>query len=276
MKSLDYKVGCSLCLREFNFPVVDPSGSNGSRWAYRLIGPFALPDFASGGYAASLAIRFFAAVIGLHDNAVTWSSGQELTFPSGKKVEADFILWYQRRQMFGTDHPTEVVFGEAKSFGRDGSRRPSQAARNMVREEVFRQDDIERLKALAEAFPGAVLVFATMKEACDFTIDEVARLRKLAEWGREYVKESRRTRAPVIVLTGTELFAGHSLHSAWKERGGKHEQLSSPGHVRLDHLKTLADLTQQLYLDLPPYYEWADAKRKVRMARKPRTVQSDR
>lgn len=275
LKSLDYKVTCSLCLREFNFPVIDPSSGNGSRWAYRLIGPFALPDFASGGYAASLAIRFFAAVVGRHDNAVTWSSGQELTFPSGKKVEADFILWYQRRKMLGTDHQTEVVFGEAKSFGRDGSKRPSRATRNLGKEDVFKQDDIERLKVLAEAFPGAVLVFATMKEAGDLTIDEVARLRKLAEWGREYVRESRRTRAPVIVLTGTELFTGHSLRSAWKEKGGKHEQLISPGYVHLDHLKALADLTQQLYLNLPPYHVWADAKRKARRARKPRATQSN-
>lgn len=270
LKGLDYKVDCSLCLREFSFPVIDPSSSNGSRWAYRLIGPFALPDFASGGYAASLAIRFFSAVVGRHDNTVTWSSGQELTFPSGKKIEADFILWYQRRQAFGPDHQTEIVFGEAKSFGRDGSVRPSRAA---PKEDVFKQDDVERLKALAEAFPGAVLVFATMKEAADLTINEVARLRKLAEWGREYVRESRRTRAPVIVLTGTELFTGFSLRSAWKDKGGQHERLIAPGYVRLEQLKTLADLTQQLYLGMPPYHVWADAKWKARQARKPRAAQ---
>ena len=116
LTDLDYKVKCSLCLREFSFPIFDPTSSNASRWAYRLVGPFALPDFASGGYAASLAIRFFSEVVGHHDNAVTWSSGQELTLATGKKIEADFILWYQRQRHFGTDHPTEIVFGEAKSF----------------------------------------------------------------------------------------------------------------------------------------------------------------
>lgn len=251
LKQLDYKVNCSLCLREFGFPIINPSDSESSKWAYRLIGPFALPDYASGGYAASLAIRFFSEIVGHHDSKVTWSSGQELTFPSGKKVEADFILWYQRTEMFGLDHPTEIVFGEAKSFGRD----------------VFKEDDVTRMKHLAEAFPGAVLVFATMKEADELTNDEVARLRKLAEWGREYVKESRRTRAPVILLTGTELFTGYSLVSAWKEKGGRHEQLSSSGFVRLDQLKILADLTQQLYLDMPSYSEWSQARWKVRRER---------
>lgn len=212
-------------------------------------------------------------MVGRHDNAVTWSSGQELTFATGKKVEADFILWYQRRQTFGPDYPTEIVFGEAKSFGRDGSQHPSRATgKAATKGDVIKQDDVERMKALAEAFPGAVLVFATMKEASELTNDEVARLRKLAEWGRGYMRESRRTRAPVIVLTGTELFAGYSLHSAWKEKGGKHERLISPGYVQLDQLKTLADLTQQLYLDMPPYHLWADAKRKARQARRPKAT----
>lgn len=245
LKQLDYKVNCSLCLREFGFPIIDPSGSESSRWAYRLIGPFALPDYARGGYAAALAIRFFSEVVGHNDSKVTWSSGQELTFPSGKPpVEADFILWYQRTEIFGLDHPTEIVFGEAKSFGR----------------EVFQEDDVMRMKYLAEEFPGAVLVFATMKESDELTSEEVTRLRKLAEWGREYIKESRHTRAPVILLTGTELFTGYSLDSVWKEKGGKHEQLSSPGYLQLDQLKILADLTQQLYLGMPSYSKWLQAK----------------
>lgn len=267
LKQLDYKVNCSLCLREYGFPILNPSGSENSRWAYRLIGPFALPDYASGGYAASLAIRFFSEIIGHHDSKVTWSSGQELTFPSGKPVEADFILWYQRTEIFGADHPTEIVFGEAKSFGREGSMNPLNVALRAMKEDVFKEDDVVRMKRLAEAFPGAVLVFATMKESNELTNDEVTRLRKLAEWGREYVKESRRTRAPVIVLTGTELFAGDSLASTWNAKGDKHEKLSSPGFVRLDQLKILADLTQQLYLDMPSYSEWLEARWKVRRDR---------
>lgn len=273
LKQLDYKVICSLCLREFGFPIINPSNNNSSRWAYRLIGPFALPDYASGGYAASLAIRFFSEIVGHHDSNVTWSSGQELTFPNGKKVEADFILWYQRTQRFGTDHPTEIVFGEAKSFGREGSMNPQNVARRATNEDVFKEDDVARMKRLVEEFPGAVLVFATMKEAVDLTKEEVVRLRKLAEWGREYVRESRRTRAPVILLTGIELFTGDSLHSAWMNKGGKHKDLCS-GYIQLDHLTTLADLTQQLYLGMPPYHEWRDAKWKARAARKQKQVKT--
>lgn len=117
VKQLDYSLACNLCLKQFDFPITKPSDSKLSKWAYRVIGPFALPDYARGGYAAALSIRFFADVIGRMDRSdVTWSSGQELILASGRKSEADFILWNQRKQMFGTDHPTEIVFGEAKSF----------------------------------------------------------------------------------------------------------------------------------------------------------------
>jgi hypothetical protein len=267
LKQLDYKVSCSLCLREFSFPVLDPNGKDGSRWAYRLIGPFALPDYANGGYTAALAIRFFAQALGHHDSRVTWSAGHELTFPSGQKVEADFTLWYQRTNILQNDHPTEIVFGEAKSFGRTGSLDPKIVAKRAASRDVFQEADIARMKQLAKAFPGAVLVFATMKDAADLTKDEVARLRKLAEWGRKYISASRQTRAPVVVLTGTELFSGFSLAQAWKDKGGRHEEIVSPGYVRLDQLKTLADLTQQLYLGMPAYHVWASAKWKVHQAR---------
>ena len=274
MKQLDYKVSCSLCLREFGFPVLDPSGKESSRWAYRLIGPFALPDYARGGYAASLAIRFFSEVIGHNDANVTWSSGQELTFPNENPIEADFILWYQRTEMFGTDHPTEIVFGEAKSFGRDGSKNPLRVAGRATKEDVFTDDDVARMKRLAEKFPGAVLVFATMKVASELTGDEVRRIRKLAEWGREYVRESRRSRAPVILLTGDELFTGYSLEISWERKGGKHKEFISAGYIRLEHLKTLADLTQQLYLGMPSYSEWSQAKWNARREKQEKRAQN--
>lgn len=255
VKQLDYLLKCELCLKHYDFPITSPLDSKHSRWAYRVIGPFALPDYAKGGYAASLAIRFFADVIGrLDTSAVSWSSGQELTLFSGNKSEADFILWNQRKQMFGTDYPTEIVFGKAKSFGRD----------------AFKQDDLDKMRLLAESFPGSVLVFATMKEATGLSQEETARIRKLAEWGREYDRERTQSRAPVIMLTGTELFTAHYLENAWKEKGGTHKRLIEHAYVsvRLNNLRILADLTQQLYLGMPSYGEWREEKWKKRLARR--------
>jgi len=250
LKQLDYQLNCSLCLRQFSFPIVEPSASNNSRWAYRLVGPFALPDYARGGYAASLSIRFFSEILGHHDVEVTWSAGQELELAPKDKLESDFILWYQRKQMFGNDYPTEIVFGEAKSFGR----------------EVFQAEDVAAMKKLAVRFPASILVFSTMKEANELSKDEVGRIAKLAEWGREYVWNRRQTRAPVIVLTGTELFASYLLREAWKKKGGRHAQLIEPAWVREENLRVLANMTQQLYLNMPSYETWYDAKLRKKLA----------
>ncbi len=238
ISQLDYTLICNLCLKQFNFPVTNPEDNKQSRWAYRVIGPFALPDYARGGYAAALAIRFFADILGDPGRSViTWSAGQELELPSGKKVEADLLIWYQRTQIFGQDHPTDMIFGEAKSFAKS----------------AFKKDDVSKMKLLAETFPGSILVFATMREAKDLSKGEVNRIRELAEWGREYDKERQQTRAPVIVLTETELFSDYSLRASWKEKGGRHKMLIEPGWARTDNLRVLADLTQQLYLGMSSY-----------------------
>ncbi len=130
LNQLDARMTCDLCLQEFSFPLIGPAHGKHARWAYRVVGPFALPEYAKGGYASALAIRFFGDVIGRMDRSeVTWSPGQELTLQSGQKMEADFLLWYQRKHRFGTDRPTQVVFGEAKSFGKN----------------VFKGEEIERM-----------------------------------------------------------------------------------------------------------------------------------
>lgn len=262
LKELGYEMKCSLCLRQFEFPIIEPGSSKKARWAYRLIGPFALPDYAKGGYAAALSIRFFSKIIGDHEGAgVTWAAGQELELSPNDKVESDFILWYQRKVFFGNDYRTELVFGEAKSFGGKTVRE------ERVNRDAFQGDDVERMKKLAIRFPGSILVFATMKQAGKLSREEVARIAKLAKWGREYVRGRRQTRAPVIVLTGTELFAFRSLEDAWKRVGGRHAELIRAGWLRADNLRMLADLTQQLYLNLPSYGDWHRTKWEKRAAR---------
>lgn len=85
-------------------------------------------------------------------------------------------------------------------------------------------------------------------------------MRMLAEWGREFDKERRKTRAPVIVLTATELFTPHRLEEVWKQKGGMHNQMMGPAYIQLDRLKTMADFTQQLYLGMPSYAAWREEK----------------
>ena len=255
LKQLDETMTCDLCLQRYAFPRTRPTDSKRARWTYRVVGPFALPGYAAGGYAAALAIRFFADVIGrMHRAGTTWSPGQELELTSDTKVEVDFLLWYQRKQLLAPDEPTQIVFGESKSFGKD----------------AFKSEDLMRMKSIACRYPGATLVFATLKEAEELSRDEIQRIRKLAEWGREYDRNQRQTRAPVIILTGTELLTPHHLEGIWKKKGGKHAKLIGPGYVRLDNLRTLADITQQVYLGMPSYSTWHQAKWEKRRRRRAR------
>ena len=226
---LDYSLTCNFCFKQLDFPVIDPIDKKHSKWAYRVVGPFALPGYAQGGYAAALAIRFFADVIGGFDRAeVTWSSAQELKLQA-KPVEVDFMLWYQRKDIFGTersffgtglpifgiDRPTETVFGEAKSFSR------------------FEQKHVDNMKLLAKKFPGSILVFATMREGTEFSRKEINRIKKLAEWGREYDKERKQTQCP-----SDNAYRDRVVHAnvfalwrtSWERKRGEAQRLGDAEH----------------------------------------------
>ena len=177
IKHLDYFLTCDLCLQKFDFPITNPGSSQCCKWAYRVIGPFALPDYAKGGYASALGIRFFSDVIGKMDRVgVTWSVGQELTLATGKRSKQTLFYGISGSRCLEQTIRPKLFSGRTKSFGKD----------------VFKDEDINKMKTLGEAFPGAVLVFATMKEARELSKGEIGCIRKLAEWGREYDKEKIR------------------------------------------------------------------------------------
>ena len=247
LNTLGYRLQCSLCRQSTAFPSAEPGNSKKARWAYRVVGPFALPDYARGGYAAALSLRCLAAVVGARvRRQMAWCAGREMVLNGGLKVEADFIVWYQRGEIARDSQSslTDIVFGEAKSFGTDS----------------FRAKDVANLKAIAQRFPGSVLVFATMRQPGDMSTDEIRAIGKLALWGREFMEGERRTRAPVVVLTSIELFSGFSLRDTWRDLGGRHAELAGAGWLRTDNLRVLADVTQQLYLGMPSYEKWFMAK----------------
>lgn len=252
LNQLGRRLQCGLCLREFAFPITSPGDSALAKWSYRVIGPFALPDYARGGYSAALALRFFSSLIGFHDDVITWSAGRELELDQQTKLEADFILWHQHRLVLGHDRASRTIFGEAKSFGRD----------------VFKPDDVAHMKILAERFPGSVLVFATMKTPDELSNDEVREITKLARWGREFLTDRSGTKAQVIVLTGIELFASFSLSQTWKAIGGKYAPYAEFISHRQGSLGVLADCTQQLYLNMPAYGDWLKEKWDTKRARR--------
>jgi hypothetical protein len=237
LDSLREQVLCERCLKQFDFPQGSLDFKN-TPWQYRVIGPFSVPNYASGAYATALALRVFHKTLTTAFRNLTYSTGLEFKIENEKPFEVDFTLWYQRERSFDRDEEPVLVFGETKSFAT----------------ECFKNEDVTRMAKLAERFPGAFLVFATMKDS--LSDNEREDIGGLTRWGRELLDDGR-PRAPVIVLTGTEIFAHWHIQTAWKNRGGMHAQLIAHPSVRLDNLWTFADLTQQVYLGLPDWYsEW--------------------
>jgi hypothetical protein len=146
LKSMDYSLVCNRCLKEFAFPQ-GASDLRKLRWLYRVIGPFATPDFARGGYSVALALRTFAHGMGVGDHRLTWTTGLELNL-GPKKVEIDFAVWQQNDHLFRESEDPALIIGEAKSFG----------------DEALTQKTVADLKLVADRFPGAFVAVATLKE----------------------------------------------------------------------------------------------------------------
>jgi hypothetical protein len=231
---LDEVLNCERCRKPYAFPQGSLNYVH-SPWRFRVVGPFAVPNYADGAYATALTLRVFADTLATGDVSLTYAPGLNFLVSGRKPFEVDFSCWFSRA---GWREEQEVlaIFGEAKSFG----------------EKSFDSKDILRMRQVAELFPGSFLAFTTLKDTLHD--DERRLIAELAQWGRDSL-QSGEPRAPVIVLTGAELFCPWHLNHTWKELDGLRKQFSDGAHTRLDNLWTLADVTQQVYLNLPSRFE---------------------
>lgn len=151
-------------------------------------------------------------------------------------MEADLTCLYKPSTWRETS--TYVVHAECKSFN------------------YFEQRDVSRMKDLAKAFPGAVLVFATLNDSL-----QKSEIKMIGSFAHAERKKRLRGKphSPVVVLTGVELFSSRGFRDCWKDRGGLYEQFEKHS---FDYAKlpSLADATQQLYLGLPSWHEWSQAE----------------
>jgi hypothetical protein len=232
--SLREQLTCERCLKDFDFPQGSLNFHN-TPWQYRVVGPFSGPNYAGGAYATILALHVFARNLDIGHTNLTYATGLNFRIDQESPFEVDFTFWYQRSELFDHEEEPVLVFGEAKSFAVSS----------------FGTKDITRMRRFAEKFPGAFLVFATLKDA--LAEHEKAEIAALALWGREFLDDGR-PRAPVIVLTGTELFSEEHVKQTWEALNDQRGQLAAWPALRLDNLWTLADLTQQVYLGLPDRY----------------------
>lgn len=215
------QLSCARCLKTYPFPQGNPDRK---LFKYRVVGPFATPGYARGGYAVALTLRFLEDELGSM-NAFTFSTGLELRH-SGGKCETDFFAWHGKHNFDRASRDPVTLVGECKSFAA----------------ESFKAADVARLRELATLLPGSIIVAATLKD--EFSATENKALRALAKWGWIQLQPS-----PLIVLTGQELFLEGPLANAWKESGGTRATTAeTQGHIF--DLVALADATQQAVLGM--------------------------
>lgn len=229
---------CERCLSDTRFPAQYPRSV---QWAYRVNGAFAVPDYCDGGYVGLAAMRFLNV---LREHEATCVPSVTITGKESKSFEIDFLMWVRERRYWCREE-RYLVAGECKTHGH------------------FEPKDIRRMQQIAKQFPGTVLVFATFRDQLES--NERIALQRLAQWGRAF-RASDGWRAPLIVLTNRELFSFDGAPTCWGGDSSLKEKID-----RFDHAKKLeatADLTQQIYLGMRPYHEWAKEEADRRLSRK--------
>ncbi len=237
LNALDYELRCRFCLSDFSPPLNSPKDIE---WTYRAHGPFA-SSIAQGAFTVLLTLK----LLGGDSHRGVTPLFSYVAEKDGRLLEADLTCLYQPSTW--REKRTYVIHAECKSFNR------------------FERRDIERMKELAIAFPGSALIFSMLNS--ELLESEVKLIRNLAVAERKKRLRGKPS-SHVILLTGTELFS-HRIADNWKNKGGLYDRLSQRS-FELSSLELLADATQQLYLNLPSWFEWSDTEWKKRTQKQAR------
>ena len=235
LDTLNYSPKCERCLKTYNLP----QGSPLPRWKYRVTGPFSVPNYAEGSYCVALTLEFFRSKLSSsHDVGMTYTTGLDLETSDKQLQEVDLAFWHDTKRMYGMNGEPKFAVGECKSFGK----------------EAFTKKDIDSLKAVATQIPHTLLVLSAMKDK--FSTKEKELFSTLVKWG--WKKIHGKMRAPVIILSGNELFSDHSLTRNWKNLGPPFSDFSDPLYFRT--LEEFARITQIIHLGLDYYDEFRKSK----------------
>lgn len=235
MTTLHEELDCPKCLNTFSAAGNIDQGRSG--WFYRTAGPFSVPNFADGAFSVLLTLEVLAGRITSGRRSTSVLSF-EATAPGKVDLEADLAMFW-RDGSYGED-TSGILFGECKSYG------------------PFKPKDFQRMRYLAATFPGAVLVFSTLRES--LTKEEITALTRLAKFGRKYWKAERPLN-PVLILTGAELLNWERPPRCWNEELQNRFQNV---HSLMQH----CNASQQIYLGLPSWQEdWHTAFERRRRVR---------
>lgn len=242
LEQLNEKVECERCLQSFSFPMFPPSED---AWHYRTVGPFSIEGYAHGSYCTLLTANF---LFGHHFHGETsWIPSTILKNPKQKitEIEIDFAAFW-RVYDFGKRTSPVLVFGECKTF------------------DQFKAKDVKRMATIADAFPGAVIVFSTLRKKLEDK--EKHLIASLANKGRKHLKDER-WRNPVMVLTGIELLHRMGPPSCWKEAGQPYENYETE-YWQHRKPQELCDMLQRMHLGMDSYHVWYEKQRLAKSKKK--------
>ena len=242
IKDADYDLQCPKCLDKFS---IRAEFTRNLKWSYRTFGPFSLPAKADGVYTVLLTLRFFSSTIRL------WGTTTPIMSFEAKKgdveIEVDLGLFFQESSLGKKE--VETIFAECKTY------------------KEFLKKDVDKMDTLAKNFPGAIIVFATLRK--ELKAKELTMLRAFASKCRKNYKAEKPSNT-IIILTGNELFADNPPPICWQDAG-----LEIPSSYEYDsrsELMRLSDSTQQLYLGMEPWDTWLqnnyEKKREKLLSRK--------
>lgn len=198
------------------------------------MGPFSVPDYGRGAYAALLTLRLIGRFNSSLDE-MTFSTAMTLEFDA-RRVEVDFIA-LRRTERHDLAVAPEIVVGEAKSAGRG---------------QLIKPRDLAHLKAVAAKLPGAIVVISVLRD--HFLPAEKRILEPFVKWGRRLDADGEWMN-PVVLLTSIELMFDFHLAATWERHGGTHAKFGTYPYDYTRNMRSIADATQQIYLGLPSFAE---------------------
>ena len=212
---------CPNCRNHFALPMSTPKKIN---WVYRGIGPFAKTNKASGVMSVFATLRLFLQHI-YDDKNISTLYGFELR-KHGRAVE----------------HPKEVDLCFLAADKRDAFRAPDLIFCECKTYIHFKEVDMLRMQQLGNAFPGAVLVFATLNDTLVST--EIDLLRPRVQHFQ--TGGGRRPRNPLLILTAQELLNPDVTFPL-----KTYEDQMHPSQEYSDFLGTLCEMTLRKHLQIP-------------------------
>ena len=223
---LSNQVSCTICHNKYLLPSDSPDDI---KWAYRGLGPFSRGNKADGLLSVLLALRFFK--ISMNPSKVTALFSFELLNKGTAEHEVDMAIFYNQERSTASD--PDLFLLECKTLNK------------------FEKKDIDKMKQLGKRFPGAFLVFATLKNT--LSSDEVAGLRKLVNSFRK--GNGPRPVNPVMILTANELLPNSRFNPLESI-----ETLLQSNMRYDDEIGFTADATCVHYLKLRPFHELLQEK----------------